>query len=203
MTRTSLAPVLSATLHRVSCWITAPSLRPFHDLDDPPPLGLRQGTGLHHSDGVAHVRLVRFIVRRKPGRAPNDLLVERMADLTVDLDQHGLVHRVGHHHAGADLPPSAFVRLSHFRSLPSCSYACASFASPPAVPRARRRPPRPQLRARASRRGARPSSSLRPGPGGTGPGPRHRPGPAPPRPPAPAGVRAARSGSSKRRAVHP
>src|SRR5690606_41778395 len=47
MTSTSRAPLLSATLRRLSCWIIG-LLRPLEDLDEPPALLLRQRPGLHH-----------------------------------------------------------------------------------------------------------------------------------------------------------
>src|SRR5438445_3844537 len=79
MTRTSLAPVLSATRHRVSCWITRSSSRPslgsLHDLDHPPPLRLRKRPGLHDPNGVAHVRLAGLVVRLQLGRTADDLAV--------------------------------------------------------------------------------------------------------------------------------
>ena len=78
MTRTSLAPLLSATRRRDSCWITGllrpwfgcgsrcswfASLRPFQDFDDAPALQLGAGAGLHDPDAVAHVDVVGVVVR--------------------------------------------------------------------------------------------------------------------------------------------
>src|SRR5207342_3586943 len=116
MHRTSLAPVLSATLQRVSCWITGLYLKslgllgPFDDLDHAPALGLRHRPGLHHADGVAHVGIVGLVVRGELRRAPHDLAVQRVSHLPVDADQDGLVHLVGHDHTRPGLPGAPLER---------------------------------------------------------------------------------------------
>src|SRR5437868_3905755 len=121
MHRISLAPVLSATRNRVSCWITAvsyvcrfssdagrawrnkPLLGLFEDLHDPPPLGGGQRAGLHHQHPVAGAARVLLVVRLQlPGTA-QDLAVQRVLDPVLDLDDHGLVHLVADHQALTDL----------------------------------------------------------------------------------------------------
>src|SRR6476659_10898009 len=62
MTRTSLAPLLSATRSRDSCWIIGRSLRSLEDLDDAPALQLRQRARLHDADLVADVDVVGLVV---------------------------------------------------------------------------------------------------------------------------------------------
>src|SRR5437870_3206321 len=100
-TRTSLAPVLSATRHRDSCWIIASSsssLGLLHDLDHPPPLGLRKGPRLHDPNGVPHPGAEGVVVGLEPGGPPDDLAVQRMTDLAGDPHDHGLLHGVGDDH---------------------------------------------------------------------------------------------------------
>src|SRR5256885_16210633 len=74
MHRTVLAPELSATLRRLSCWIIA-SPGPFEDFDDPPPLELRGGAGLLDAHPVALLEVVDLVVGVEPGRALEGLLV--------------------------------------------------------------------------------------------------------------------------------
>src|SRR5262245_36114134 len=114
MQRSSRAPVLSATLSLVSCWITRAhpsesSLRGLHDLGEPPALRLRDRTGLDDPDDVADVRLVRLVVRMERVRPPHDLLVLPVRLQRVDLDHDRLVHRVRDHGALALLPAAALV----------------------------------------------------------------------------------------------
>src|SRR3954447_12198365 len=114
MHRTSLAPVLSATLSRDSCWIISvspcrpgshgvslgervvrgPLLGALEDLDDPPALGRRQRAGLHDQHPVADAALVLLVVGLQLGRTPHDLAVERVLDAVLDGDDDGLVHLV-------------------------------------------------------------------------------------------------------------
>src|SRR2546423_6423546 len=92
MQRIRGAPVLSAPFNRVSFGITAysprsystrrvqspfgcASLCPLHDLDEPPPLGLRQRTGLDDPDEIALVGVVARVVRVQRRRRAHDLLV--------------------------------------------------------------------------------------------------------------------------------
>ena len=60
MQSTSLAPLLSATRRRVSCWIIVAPLS--SDFDEPPALELRQRAGLLHADAVADVEVVGLVV---------------------------------------------------------------------------------------------------------------------------------------------
>src|SRR5688500_14393750 len=122
MHKISLAPVLSATLSRDSCWITAllPFERPaclpassflcgapgvvprantallglFEDLDDAPTLRRRQRSRLHQEDPVADTTLVGLVVRLEPVGPSHDLAVKRVLHAVFDLDHHGLVHLV-------------------------------------------------------------------------------------------------------------
>src|SRR4051812_33578717 len=101
MQRICLAPVLSATLSRDSCWITGNSCRRagsrsrepcgtglglglrgllglLEDLDDAPALGGRQRTGLHDEHEVAAASRVHLVVRLHLAGAPQDLAVQRV-----------------------------------------------------------------------------------------------------------------------------
>src|SRR5215217_8177136 len=141
MQRISLAPVLSATFSRDSCWIipTSYSSCPIHlrrslaiggllglldDLGDPPALGRRQGPGLGQPDDVARAGGVLLVVGLEPGRPPDRLLVQAVLADVLHLDDHRLVHLVGDHDPGADLAgPAGAARgrvlLGHWRSLSS------------------------------------------------------------------------------------
>src|SRR5690348_2035276 len=107
MQRISLAPVLSATFSRDSCWITSlspqPSLGLLEDLHDAPALGRRQRTGLHDQDAVADAAGVLLVVRLELRRTPHDLAVQRVLHAVLDGHDHGLVHLVADHEALADL----------------------------------------------------------------------------------------------------
>src|ERR1700710_1089304 len=96
MHRICLAPVLSATLSRDSCWIICPVLllRLLDDLHHAPALGSAERAGLHQQHAVADATLVGLVVRLEPGRAPQHLAVERVLDAVLDRDDHGLVHLV-------------------------------------------------------------------------------------------------------------
>src|SRR5262245_11256690 len=102
MTRTSLAPLLSATRRRDSCWIMA-SLRPLQHLDDPPALQLRRGPGLHHADAVADVDVVGLVVDVELLRAVDELGVLGVAHPLDHRDDRGLVHLVRDDDAVTDL----------------------------------------------------------------------------------------------------
>src|SRR6266851_2460892 len=96
MQRISLAPELSATLSRVSCWITC-LLRLLHDLEHAPANLFRDGLCLGDPDKVAHSALVLLVVdlelraplhrltveavglRRPSGRSPSGLLLFGLA----------------------------------------------------------------------------------------------------------------------------
>src|SRR5688572_15599746 len=121
MTRTSLAPELSATRRRDSCWIIASSLRPLEDFHDSPALRLRQRAGLHHADLVADVHVVRLVVGVQLLGLEDELVVLRVAHALDDRDDGGLVHAVGHDHALTDLALDSpatlarrFLNFAHF-----------------------------------------------------------------------------------------
>src|SRR5215208_5309972 len=133
MQRISLAPVLSATFSRDSCWIilvASSSCRALlgllDDLGDPPALGRRQGPGLGQPDDVARAGAVLLVVGLEPGRPADRLLVQAVLADVLHLDDHRLVHLVGDHDPGADLagPPGLargrrVLLLGHWRSLSS------------------------------------------------------------------------------------
>src|SRR2546421_8821968 len=125
MVSSSLAPLLSATLSRLSCWITGGlpdgkwSSSLLHHLDHAPPLVLGDGTRLHEGDQVADPALVTLVVRLEVLTALNDLLVERMAAQVGDLHHHGLVHLVRDHAPGPHLagsPRRALLDVRHASS---------------------------------------------------------------------------------------
>src|SRR4051812_33509775 len=78
MHRTSLAPLLSATRKRDSCWIT--SAGPLEDFDEAPALQLRQRPGLLDANAVADVEVVLLVVDVQLLGALQRLPVQRMAD---------------------------------------------------------------------------------------------------------------------------
>src|SRR5688500_20408385 len=94
MHRTVLAPELSATLRRLSCWIIA-SPGPFEDFDDPPPLQLREGTGLGDTHAVALLEVVDLVMGVEPGRALERLLVAAVPDALDDRHDDRLLHQIG------------------------------------------------------------------------------------------------------------
>src|SRR4051795_8819027 len=120
MHNSSLAPVLSATRSRDSCWITTVSLqrrpasrpavfpskanklaalgcslRLLDDLHDAPALGGRQRSGLHDEHPVADAALVLLVVRIELAGPPKHLPVEGVLHPVLDPYDHGLVHLVG------------------------------------------------------------------------------------------------------------
>src|SRR4029077_19292371 len=72
MQSTSLAPELSATRNRDSCWITVPpavhggSLGALQDFDAPPALQLRHRPDLGETHPVAHPQVIVLVVRVEP-----------------------------------------------------------------------------------------------------------------------------------------
>src|SRR6476620_7533565 len=74
-----------------------------HDLDDPPPLVLRQRPGLHDPHGVADLRRVLLVVGLQALRARHHLAVHRVRHATLDRHHHRLRHLVAHHEARAGL----------------------------------------------------------------------------------------------------
>src|SRR3954453_14398829 len=128
MQRISLAPVLSATLSRDSCWIIgiSPGCRAgsgplsagqpcrtvgwgllglLEDLHDAPALGGGQRPGLHDQDAVADAAVVLLVVGLELRRTPQPLAVQRVLDAVLDRDHDGLVHLVADDEALADLAP--------------------------------------------------------------------------------------------------
>src|SRR5690242_5882282 len=133
MQRISLAPVLSATLSRDSCWIigispgcragsqvrTDPSLAErvvvvllglLEDLDDAPALGRGQRAGLLDPHAVTDAALVLLVVGLQLARAAQDLAVERVLHPVLDGDDDGLLHLVADHETLADLAVRARLR---------------------------------------------------------------------------------------------
>src|SRR3954454_4044717 len=156
MQRISLAPVLSATLSRDSCWIIgiSPGCRAgsqplaavslaergrlllglLEDLDDTPALGRRQRTGLHDQDPVADAAVVLLVVRLELRRTPQDLAVQRVLDPVLDRDHDRLVHLVADDEALTDLAPSvALCRLLGALHSSYLTPAAPSFSAPGAV----------------------------------------------------------------------
>src|SRR5579859_1089055 len=118
----SLAPVLSATLSRDSCWITStpassrrsfpPAIRPYllGLLEDPshaPPLGGRQRPGLHQQYTVADAALVLLVVRLVLLGTAEDLAVLGVLNTVFHRDHDRLIHLVADHEALAGLAVAA------------------------------------------------------------------------------------------------
>src|SRR3954470_3137265 len=116
MHRICLAPVLSATLSRDSCWIICPVLllRLLDDLHHAPALGRAERAGLHQEHPVTDATFVGLVVGLEPHRAAQDLAVERVLDAVLDGHDDGLVHLVADDEALADLAAVALdVGLTH------------------------------------------------------------------------------------------
>src|SRR5690349_164662 len=111
MHRICLAPVLSATLSRDSCWIMCPVLllRLLDDLHHAPALGRAERAGLHQEHTVADAALVGLVMGLEARRAAQHLAVERVLDAVLDGDDHGLVHLVADDQALADLARRALL----------------------------------------------------------------------------------------------
>src|SRR5258706_9276127 len=89
MTRTSLAPELSATLSRVSCWtISLPGL--LHDLEQTPALLPRQGPRLGDPHEVADAALVLLVVDLELGALLDGLAVQAVGLGRAELDDFRL-----------------------------------------------------------------------------------------------------------------
>src|SRR6266849_1828489 len=110
MQRISLAPVLSATLSRDSCWITStPAISPrlrsqadlllglLEDLGYPPALRRGQRPGLHQQHAVADAAGVGLVVRPVLLGTAQNLAVLGVLDVVLDLDDNRLVHLVADH----------------------------------------------------------------------------------------------------------
>src|SRR3954469_871337 len=102
MQRTSLAPLLSATRRRDSCWIIWLP-RPFQHLHEAPALELRQRAGLLDPHAVADLAVVGLVVGVELLGPHHRLLVERMGLAGGHGDDGGLVHAGAGDDALADL----------------------------------------------------------------------------------------------------
>src|SRR5580658_4645520 len=120
MHRISLAPVLSATLSRDSCWITStPAISRWHrsqadsllglleDLGYPPALGRGQRPGLHQQHAITDATGVGGVVRLVLLGTAQNLAVLGVLDMVLDLDDDGLVHLVADHQAFSALAVAA------------------------------------------------------------------------------------------------
>src|SRR6478672_2772468 len=162
MQRISLAPVLSATLSRDSCWIIGSSpcragsqvgtrawrnsvsdlgraprgvvlLGLLEDLDDAPALRGRQRAGLLDPHAVADAALVLLVVGLQLARAAEDLAVERVLDPVLDGDDDGLLHLVADHETLTDLAVGARDRVAGLVAhVRSFAHAAPSWAPEPA-----------------------------------------------------------------------
>src|ERR1700691_85675 len=129
MQRISLAPVLSATLSRDSCWITSTPaisrrasepggsellgselLGLLEDLGNPPALGRRQRPGLHQQHTVTDAAGVGGVVRLVLLGTAQHLAVLGVLNVVLDLDNDGLVHLVADHEALSALAVAAVGR---------------------------------------------------------------------------------------------
>src|SRR3954469_15285422 len=118
MQSTSLAPLLSATRSRVSCWIIrlapasladdpkagslshlfarcARSPCTLQDLEEAPALGLRQRPGLLDANAIALAGVVLLVVDVQLLGALQGLAVQRVAHAVDNLHHDGLVHLGG------------------------------------------------------------------------------------------------------------
>src|SRR5690625_1465159 len=78
-------------------------LRLLEDLHDAPPLGGRQGPGLHQQDTVADAGDAVFIVCLEPARATDDLAVAGVPITVLDRHHDRLLHLVADDQALAGL----------------------------------------------------------------------------------------------------
>src|SRR5262245_34056654 len=89
------------------------------DLDDTPPLVLRQPTRLGNTNRIAGLRRVLFVVRFHALRARHHLAVHGMRHATLDRHHHRLLHLVAHDETRTRLTRAAlrgvlFGRISHW-----------------------------------------------------------------------------------------
>src|SRR5262249_2055352 len=90
---TTRAPELSPTSRWVVTWIMVLLLpRAGHEPRHEPPLVARDRPVLRDLDPVAHLVLVRLVVRLVAGPRPDVLLVDRVERAADDLDDDRLVH---------------------------------------------------------------------------------------------------------------
>src|SRR2546423_4723675 len=115
MQSSSRAPLLSATLSRVSCWIIcrAPtprsSSRLLHHLDHAPALVPGDRARFHDPDQVSDPALVLLVVRLELDAVLHHLLVQRVRLAVGDLDDDGLLHLVRDHAAEPHLAEGALL----------------------------------------------------------------------------------------------
>src|ERR1700757_1464602 len=106
MTRARRAPELSAILRIDSCCTTvgspSSSTRPLDDFDDAPPFGLGERPSFHDAHPIALLGAV-LVVRGDPFGADDLFAVEPVREAARQLDRHGLLALVAHHHARANL----------------------------------------------------------------------------------------------------
>src|SRR5947207_14052193 len=93
MTRSSLAPELSATFTRVSDW-TMPLPGLLHDLKYPPSFLLGEGARLADADEVAHAALVLLVVDLELDALLHGFPVKAVRLRRSNLDDDRLVHLV-------------------------------------------------------------------------------------------------------------
>src|SRR5690606_28382860 len=133
MQRISLAPVLSATRTRDSCWIISVSpaalLGLLEDLHDAPPLGRGQRPGLHQPDAVTHAGGVVAVMGLQLAGPPDDLAVERVLETVFDSHDDRLVHLVAHDVALADLAEAPLLVGFHTHAVSSLPGAVVMFSS--------------------------------------------------------------------------
>src|SRR5450756_238371 len=106
MDRISCGPELSASLRRVSCWITL-LLGLLHDFEQAPALLLGDGARLGDADQVAYAALVLLVVNLELRAALDGLAVQAVSLGRTDLHDDRLVHLVGDHRAEPDLALAA------------------------------------------------------------------------------------------------
>src|SRR5438309_1554526 len=111
MQRSSRAPLLSATLTTVSCWII--STRLLDDLGDAPPLLLGQRSRLDDAHAIADATSGLCVVHLVPPRVPYHLFVQGMRLRIPHEDDHRLLHLVADHDALAHLAPGPNLRGPH------------------------------------------------------------------------------------------
>src|SRR5260370_11321491 len=109
MQRISLAPELSATLSRVSCWITC-LLGLLHDLEHAPANLLRDGLRFGDADEVAHAAFVLLVVNLELRALLHGLAVEAEGPPRAPPGDYRLVSLVGDYgtHAGPALSAPRF-----------------------------------------------------------------------------------------------
>src|SRR5918995_1366534 len=156
MQRSSLAPVLSATRSRDSCWIMSMtpgcragshpwaslaerSLGLFEDLDDAPPLRRREWTGLHQEHAVAGDGGVLLVVGLELVGPADDLAVQRVLEAVLDGHDDRLVHLVADDEALSDLPEPPVVRHGLFLLGHAAPPAAASTSTTVVMPSSRSR----------------------------------------------------------------